>query len=117
MVKSCAYDLDLIFRALADPTRRAILRNLSRRERAVTELAEPFDMSLVAISKHVKVLERAGLVERRWAGNFSYLKLNAKAMQTADEWIEHYRKFWEQSLDRLDNFLQEMKQKEKGKKP
>lgn len=117
MVKSKDHDLDFIFRALADPTRRAILKNLSRREKAITEVAEPFDMSFVAVSKHVKVLERAGLVKRRWTGNFSYLKLNAKAMKTADEWIEYYRKFWEQSLDRLDNFLQEMRKKEKDEKP
>src|SRR3989338_2311360 len=105
MVKSCEYDLDLIFRALADPTRRTILKNLSRREKAITEVAEPFDMSLVAVSKHVKVLERAGLVERRWTGNFSYVKLNAVALHKADDWIEYYRKFWEQSLDRLDDYL------------
>ena len=116
MVKFKDYDLDLIFQALADPTRRAILKNLSRRERVMTEVAGPFDMSLVAVSKHVKVLERAGLVKRRWAGNFSYLKLNPKAMRSADEWLEYYRKFWEQSLERLDNYLQEMKKKEKGEK-
>lgn len=83
----------------------------------MTKVAEPFDISLVAVSKHVKVLERAGLVQRRWDGNFSYLRLNAKAMQTANEWLEHYRKFWEQSLDRLGNYLQEMRKKEKGEKP
>ena len=116
MVKSLDRNLDLIFQALADPTRRAILKNLSRRERAITELAQPFGMSFVAVSKHVKVLERAGLVERRWAGNFSYLKLNPKTMHAADEWIEYYRKFWKQSLDRLDNYLQEMKKKERGKR-
>lgn len=116
MVKSKDHELDLIFQALADPTRRTILKNLSRRERAVTELAEPFDISLTAVSKHVKVLERAQLVERRWEGNFSYLRLNAKAMQTADEWLEHYRKFWEQSLDRLDDYLREMKKREKREK-
>ncbi len=111
MVKSQDYDLDLIFQALADPTRRSMLKNLSRKERAITDLAEPFDMSLVAVSKHVKVLERAGLVERRWAGNFSYLKLNPKAIHSADDWIEYYRKFWELSLDRLDNYLQETQKK------
>lgn len=106
MVKSKGYSLDLIFQALADPTRRAILKNLSRRERAVSEVAEPFEMSLVAVSKHIKVLERAGLVHRRWAGNFSYLSLNAQAMLTADQWIEYYRKFWEARLDSLQDFLE-----------
>ena len=92
MVK-CKYDLDLIFQALADPTRRAILKNLSRRERAITKVAEPFDMSLVAVAKHVKVLERARLIDRRREGSFSYLKLNAQTLSAADEWIGHYRKF------------------------
>ena len=112
MVKS-TYDLDLIFQALADPTRRAILNSLSRSERAVTEVADPFNMSLVAVSKHIKVLERAQLVHRRWEGNFSYLSLNAEAMLTANQWMEYYRKFWEQSLDRLENYLKEVQLKEK----
>ncbi len=114
MVK-CKYDLDLVFQALADPTRRRILKNLSRKERVMTELAEPFDMSLVAISKHVKVLERAGLVQRRWAGNFTYISLNAEAMSTADDWLENYRQFWEARLDALENYLDEMQKKEGGK--
>lgn len=113
MVKSKGYDLDLIFQALADPTRRSILKNLSLRERPMTEVALPFDMSLAAVSKHVKVLERAGLVERRWEGNFSFLSLNAKAMKTADEWLEEYRKFWEARLDALEEFLN--KSNKKGK--
>lgn len=114
MVKCKSDNLDLIFQALAHETRRDILKSLSHRERAITEVAEPFRMSLVAVSKHVKVLEKAGLVKRRWDGNFSYLKLNPQAMQTADEWLDYYRKFWEQSLDRLDRFLQEEQNKEKG---
>ncbi len=113
MVKS-NYDLDDIFQALADPTRRSILKSLSRSELIITEVAKPFDMSFVAVAKHIKVLERAKLVERRWDGNFSYLKLNAKAMLTADEWLENYREFWEQSLDRLENYLKEMQTKEKS---
>src|ERR1700737_543674 len=99
MVESRAYKLDLIFQALADPTRRAILKNLSRRERGITELAKPFPMSLAAVSKHVRVLERARLIHRRREGSFSYLSLNGEAMLTADRWIEHYRKFWEGRLD------------------
>lgn len=109
MVKSNDQTLDLIFQALADPTRRAILQKVTRREIPVTELAEPFDMSLPAISKHIKVLERAGLVNRRWEGNFAYLRLNGRAMQTADEWISFYKKFWEDKLDSLKNFLEEEK--------
>ena len=117
MVKSIDRDLDRVFQALADPTRRAILRSLSRSERAVTEIAEPFDMSLVAVSKHVKVLERAGLVDRRWNGNYSYLKLNPKAMKTAEEWMEYYRQFWEASLDRLEDYLKKSKAREKRHDP
>ncbi len=115
MVKSSDYNLDLIFQALADPTRRAILNRLSKHERAITEVAEPFDMSLVAVAKHVKVLERARLVQRRRHGSFSYLRLNGKAMLTADQWIEHYRKFWEESLDRLENYLKEIQMKKEKK--
>ena len=113
MVKSSDCDLDLIFQALADPTRRGILKILSRHERPITELAEPFDMSLPAISKHVKVLERARLVRRRRHGSFSYLSVSGKAMLTADQWLENYRQFWEQSLDRLENYLKEEQAKEK----
>ena len=101
------YNLDLIFQALADPTRRAILRKLTRRERPITEVARPFDISLAAVSKHVKVLERARLVHRRKSGSFSYLSFNPKAMLTADEWIEFYRKFWEERLDALKKFVEE----------
>ncbi len=79
----------------------------------MTEVAKPFDMSLVAISKHVKVLERAGLIQRRWEGNFTYLKLNPEAMTTVDEWMEYYRRFWEQSLARLEIYLKEEQEKEK----
>lgn len=112
---NCKYDLDLIFQALADPTRRTILKNLSRSERAMSELAEPFEMSLVAVSKHVKVLERAGLVERRWDGNFSYISLKAQAMSKADDWLEYYRKFWESRLDALENYLNDDQKKENRK--
>ena len=110
-------DLDLIFRALADPTRRAILKTLSRRESAVTELAEPFDMSLVAVSKHLKVLERAGLIDRRRDGTSFYLKLNPEGIRTADEWLNYYRRFWNESLDRLEIYLKQAQKDEKGKKP
>lgn len=109
MVKSRAYDLNLIFRALADPTRRAILKTLSRSERAIGEVAEPFDMSLVAVSKHVKVLERARLIHRRWEGSSSYLSLNPEAIMTAEEWTGYYRQFWESRLDSLKDFIEKEK--------
>ena len=105
MVDTRTYDLDRVFHALADPTRRAILKDLTRRERAITEVARPFRISLAAVSKHVKVLELAKLVERRRHGSFSYLRLNGDAMRTADEWLQHYKQFWEQRLDALEEFL------------
>jgi DNA-binding transcriptional ArsR family regulator len=112
MVKSKEQKLNLIFQALADTTRRKILKTLSSHEKAISEVAKPFDMSLAAVSKHIKVLERAELVERRWEGSFSYVRLNPKAIRTADEWIDFYRHFWEQSLDRLEIFLKEEGQNE-----
>jgi DNA-binding transcriptional ArsR family regulator len=106
MVESSRYDLDLIFHALSDPTRRAILQGLTRRERAITEVAKPFRMSLAAVSKHVGVLERARLVSRTRRGSFSYLSLNAQAMESADQWIERYRGFWEGRLSALKAFIE-----------
>ena len=111
MVKSKEAELDKIFRALADPTRRAILKRLTTRERAVMDVAEPFRMSLPAVSKHIKVLEGARLVKRTRKGSYSYLRLDGAAMKRADEWIEEYRRFWEQSLDRLADYLQQEKEK------
>lgn len=113
MVKSKDEKLDLIFHALSDSTRRRILRSLSSKEQVITDVAKPYDMSLVAVSKHIKVLERAELVERRWDGSYAYVRLNPKAVKTADEWLDYYRRFWEQSLDRLELFLKEEKDKEK----
>lgn len=106
MVNPQPYNLDLIFHALADPTRRAMLRSLSSQEKPITEVAEPHDMSLAAVSKHVKVLEKAGLVRRRREGSFSYLSLNGAAMKSADEWIEQYAKLWEARFDALEKFLE-----------
>ncbi len=106
MVKHSGESLDLTFSALADPTRRRILESLARREWRVTDLAEPFEMSLPAVSKHLGVLERAGLLQRRRAGREHYLKLDAAPMQRAASWIEHYRKFWEGSLDQLARYLE-----------
>lgn len=107
MVESRQRQLDLIFHALSDPTRRAILQTLTRRERPITELAQPFEMSLAAVSKHVKVLERARLVQRERRGSFSYLRLGGDALLTAQQWIDKNRTLWE---DRLDNLKQLMEQ-------
>jgi DNA-binding transcriptional ArsR family regulator len=98
--------LDEVFGALADPTRRRILETLSRRDQCVTELARPYRMSLPAISKHLRVLEHAGLICRRRDGRMHHLKLEAKPMQQAAQWIEEYRKFWEGALDSLADYLE-----------
>lgn len=98
-------DLDRTFAALADPTRRAILARLGEGQASVGELAEPFDMSLPAVSKHLKVLERAGLIERRKDGRTHYCRVNAAPLRDADEWLARYRAFWEGSLDSLAHFL------------
>jgi len=100
-----ADNLDAIFAALADPTRRAILQRLSLGDSTVTELAEPFAMSLPAITKHLKVLERAGLVSRGRDAQFRPCHLEAKALQHANDWVAQYRQFWEASFDRLENYL------------
>jgi DNA-binding transcriptional ArsR family regulator len=105
--------LSTTFAALADPTRRAILARLASGETSVTELAEPFEMSLPAISKHLKVLERAGLVARGREAQWRPCRLEAGPLKDATDWLEHYRRFWEQSLDRLDAYLRKLKKKEK----
>jgi DNA-binding transcriptional ArsR family regulator len=103
------------FAALADPTRRAILARLAAGEAAVTELAEPFDMSLPAISKHLKVLERAGLIARSRDAQWRPCHLEPAPLKDAADWISHYKKFWEESFDRLDDYLRELKKKAKEK--
>lgn len=105
MVKS-TYDLNLIFQALCDPTRRSILKNVSVHDRTVMELAKPYRMSLAAVSKHLKVLERAQLIQREKRGSFSHVKLNAEALMSAEQWIADYRQFWENRLDLLKNYLE-----------
>src|SRR5882757_8713823 len=97
--------LSTTFAALADPTRRAILARLASGETSVTKLAEPFEMSMPAISKHLKVLERAGLIARGREAQWRPCKLQAGPLQDASVWIDEYRKFWEQSFDRLDDYL------------
>ena len=99
------------FAALADPTRRAILSRLSEGEASVTELAEPFEMSLPAVSKHLKVLERAGLIARGREAQWRPARLNADRLKDASDWLGSYRRFWEESFDRLDEYLKEMQAK------
>lgn len=98
------------FAALADPTRRAILARLATGEASVTELAKPFDMSMPAISKHLKVLERAGLIAHGREAQWRPRRLEPAALKEVHDWVEHYRQFWEQSLDRLDAYLNKLKQ-------
>jgi DNA-binding transcriptional ArsR family regulator len=99
--------------AIADPTRRAILTRLSKGEATVTELARPFDMSLPAISKHLKVLERAGLVTRGRAAQWRPCQLRARPLREAADWIERYRAHWEERFDRMAEYLDELQSKEK----
>src|ERR1700735_441834 len=107
--------LNATFSALADPTRRAILARLASGETSVSELAEPFQMSMAAISKHLKVLERAGLIERGREAQTRPARLNPAALKTAADWIDEYRKYWEQSFDRLDAYLQRLQAENKTK--
>jgi DNA-binding transcriptional ArsR family regulator len=105
-------DLDLTFAALAHPARRAILSRLVKGQASVTELAAPFEMSQPAVSKHLKVLERAGLVARGKDAQWRPSELRAEPLRQASEWIATYREYWEKKLDRLDAYLYEIKKKE-----
>jgi len=107
--------LSLTFAALADPTRRAILARLALGETSVTEIARPFKISLPAITKHLKVLERCGLIARSREAQWRPCRLEAKPMKEAVDWLEHYRRHWEESFDRLEDYLQELQQQEKTK--
>jgi len=104
------------FGALADPTRRAILARLASGEASVTELAAPFEMSMPAISKHLKVLERAGLIVRGREAQWRPCRLRAGPLQDVAGWVEHYRQFWEHSFDRLDDYLRELKKQDSKNK-
>jgi DNA-binding transcriptional ArsR family regulator len=112
-VKKDGGRLDATFAALADPTRRAILARLVEGQASVAQLTIPFSMSQPAISKHLKVLERAGLITRGREAQQRPCRLNAKPLKEAVDWIEQYRRFWEESLDRLDEYLKELQAKEK----
>ena len=102
--------LSATFSALADPTRRAILARLSSGERSVSELAEPFAMSLPAVSRHLKVLEQAGLIVRSREAQWRPARLEAAPLREVADWVAHYRRFWERSFDRMDGYLAELQQ-------
>ena len=105
--------LSATFSALSDPTRRAILARLASGEATVMELAQPFEMSLPAVSKHLKVLEKAGLIARSRDAQWRPCKLDAARLREVADWVERYRRFWEQSFDRLESYLKEVQAEEK----
>jgi DNA-binding transcriptional ArsR family regulator len=113
MVEYSSKVLDRTFGALADPTRRRILAQLATGEECVTDLARPHAMSLAAVSKHLIVLEKAGLVKRRRDGRVHSMRLEAKPMQEAQAWINRYREFWEGNLDRFEDYLNKLQKQEK----
>ena len=104
--------LSMTLSALADPTRRAILARLALGQSSVKDIAEPFDMSLPAISKHLKVLERAGLIARGREAQWRPCRLRGEPLKDVADWVEHYRRFWDESLDRLDDYLMELQARE-----
>ena len=105
--------LDLIFHALADRTRRQLLNQVQKQSLCVTDMAANYDMSLNAVSKHIKVLEKAGLIERQVDGRIHYCQANPKELQKAEAWIKKYKKFWTAKLDNLEKFVTQRKSKEK----
>jgi DNA-binding transcriptional ArsR family regulator len=107
-----AEQLSQTFAALSDPTRRAILARLANGEQTVNELAAPFDMSLPAVSKHLKVLERAGLITRGRRAQWRPCRLNPAPLREVADWVEEYRQFWDESMERLEDYLKELQQKE-----
>jgi DNA-binding transcriptional ArsR family regulator len=113
MTTATADPISTTFAALADPTRRAILARLASGEASVCELAEPFEISLPAVSKHLKVLERAGLIARSRDAQWRPCRLEAGPLKEADDWLERYRQHWEESFDCLDQYLHELQEKEK----
>jgi DNA-binding transcriptional ArsR family regulator len=117
MVKHSPSHLNRTFAALADPTRRRILHQLTHGHDCVTRLARPYGMSLPAVSKHLRVLEKAGLIRRRRYGRVHQLELEAKPLKQAAQWVEEYRKFWEGSLDRLADYLEKTNKQSQTKRP
>src|SRR6266516_6081364 len=109
--------LSTTFAALADPTRRAILARLAKGEAMVTELAAPFNVSLPAISKHLKVLQRAGLIEQGRQAQWRPCRLKPERLHEVADWVAQYRRYWEESLERLDDYLRELQLKERGDDP
>jgi len=109
-----ADQLSTTFQALADPTRRAILASLTSGEKTVSDLAEPFDMTMPAITKHLKVLEKANLIERSREAQYRPCRLQPKPLKDIDEWMEQYRRFFEASFDRLEVYLKKIQTKEKN---
>jgi DNA-binding transcriptional ArsR family regulator len=116
MVNYAPDGLSATFAALADPTRRAILARLRSGEASVSELAEPFDMSMPAVSKHLKVLERAGLIARSREAQWRPCRLEAAPLKDVADWLERYRRFWEASFNRLDDYLKDMQRTEKRRR-
>ena len=106
MVKSNAVRLDEVFHALSDSTRRAILRDVSKEAKTVGEVARPYRMSLAAVSKHLKVLESAELIARERRGSFQIVRLNAKSLRPAEDWLAFYEKFWNEQIDALQSYLE-----------
>jgi DNA-binding transcriptional ArsR family regulator len=117
MVEQNSPDLDAVFKALSDPTRRAMLQRLVDEALSVTELAEPLDMSLAAASKHIQVLERAGLVQRTVEGRTHTCRLNAGPLHTGMEWLRHYERFWTERVDALDRLVRAAHSPPKRRKP
>ena len=115
MVKYSNDTLDVTFGALSDPTRRAILARLAKGEAQVTELAEPFGISLPAVSKHLKVLENAGLIQRHKEGRVHRFTVNPAPLQSAQSWIDHYQRFWTKQLESLGDYLEQTTSTEEGK--
>ena len=110
-------NLDATFSALADPTRRAILARLARGKTTVQDLAEPFAMTLPAISKHLKVLERAGLISRSREAQWRPCRIEPRALKDVDDWLDHYRRFYDESFDRLDSYLKTLQAREPNNEP
>jgi DNA-binding transcriptional ArsR family regulator len=104
-------DLDRVFHALADTTRRAMLRQMSKGEKTVSQLAQPHELTLAAISKHLKVLESADLIRRRKSGSFQMITLNPEALKSAEQWLGYYEKFWSSRMGRLKNLLETSEEK------